>query len=96
MQNTFLLTMPGSSEWIFILLFFAFIFVWGKAIVEIGKGNFSNEADKTYWLLLVIFLPLLGVIIYNFSHLKKKESKISNIFNKNITTIKMIVKNNIT
>jgi hypothetical protein len=45
--------------------------VWIWALVDILKNEFSGS-NKLIWLLLVIFLPLVGVICYYFIGLKQK------------------------
>lgn len=38
------------------------LLIW--AIVDILKKPWKNDANKIIWLLLVIFLGLLGIIVY--------------------------------
>lgn len=38
------------------------LLIW--AIVDILKRPWKNDANKIIWLLLVIFLGLLGIIVY--------------------------------
>ncbi len=38
------------------------VLVW--AIVDILKRPWKNDANKIIWLLLVIFLGLIGIIVY--------------------------------
>ena len=38
------------------------ILIW--AIVDILKRPWKNDANKIIWLLLVIFLGIIGIIIY--------------------------------
>lgn len=62
----FLLSMPGGAEW--LLLIFAIILIalpiW--AIVDIIKSTFKQPDDKLLLMLLVIFVPLVGSLIYYF------------------------------
>jgi hypothetical protein len=36
--------------------------VW--ALIDILKSNFRESTNKIVWLLVVLFLPILGVILY--------------------------------
>jgi len=36
--------------------------VW--AIIDIIKSNFRESTNKIVWLLVVLFLPIVGVILY--------------------------------
>ena len=44
---------------------------WIWALIDILKNDFSGP-NKLVWLLLVIFLPLVGVICYYFIGTKQK------------------------
>ncbi|WP_084154284.1 PLDc N-terminal domain-containing protein [Citrifermentans bremense] len=37
---------------------------WISTIVDIVKSDFTVSTNKTVWMLLVIFLPLLGMLLY--------------------------------
>ena len=52
----------GASELILILLPAV---LWIIALVDILKSNFQ-ESNKIIWVLVVIFLPILGAILYFF------------------------------
>ena len=47
-----------------MLIGMAFFLFWVICIVDIVKGEFKGPNDKVVWLLLVIFMPLLGTILY--------------------------------
>lgn len=34
------------------------------AIVDIVRSNFRNDSDKLIWILVVLFLNILGAILY--------------------------------
>ncbi len=55
-----LFVMLGSG-----LLAIACLVAWVWALVDILKNEFAGP-NKLVWLLLVIFLPLVGVICYYF------------------------------
>ena len=45
--------------------------VWIWALIDILKNEFTG-LNKLIWLLLVIFLPLIGVICYYFIGMKQR------------------------
>jgi len=50
---------------VFWIMLGLFIFViWIVTIVDIVRSEFTTPANKTVWMLLVIFLPLLGMLLY--------------------------------
>ncbi|MCI4444785.1 MAG: PLDc N-terminal domain-containing protein [Candidatus Aminicenantes bacterium] len=58
--------MIGISELIVILLLFLGLpqlILFIVALVDILKSEFAGN-DKLIWILLIIFLPLLGPILY--------------------------------
>ena len=50
---------------IIILLVLGLIF-WIVMIVDCAKRNFKKDAEKIVWILVLIFLGVLGAIIYYF------------------------------
>ena len=64
MQTEYLLTMPGGSEWLFIILFLAYLVFWVKALFEIASSTEKHQATKVTWFLIVLFLNLPGLLIY--------------------------------
>jgi hypothetical protein len=54
----------------FLFVLFVFLIgigctvLWIYCLVDIIKANFKGENDKIIWLLLIIFLPLIGSILY--------------------------------
>jgi hypothetical protein len=60
--------MPGGAEWLIILaIIIAALVFWIKSIVEIAGSTFEDPNMKIVWLLIVIFLGLLGAIIYTIA-----------------------------
>ena len=56
-------------------LLFAF---WIWMIIDCAKRNFKKDIDKVVWLLVIVFLSLLGASIYYFAvkvNDKKKRKK---------------------
>ncbi|MGC9108758.1 MAG: PLDc N-terminal domain-containing protein [Caldimicrobium sp.] len=57
---------------IFILVIPLAIFVlWIWALIDLLKSEFTGY-NKLIWLLVLIFLPLLGLILYYFIGRKQK------------------------
>jgi cell division protein FtsX len=57
---------------IFILVIPLAIFVlWIWALIDLLKSEFTGH-NKLIWLLVLIFLPLLGLILYYFIGRKQK------------------------
>ena len=50
----------GAGELLFILLIPV---LWIVALVDILKNNF-RENNKLIWILIVIFVPIIGMILY--------------------------------
>jgi hypothetical protein len=46
-----------------ILGFFLFL-IWAATIADIVRSEFVTPSNKTFWLLLVLLLPLLGMVPY--------------------------------
>lgn len=54
-----------------IFLFIAYIIIWLRALADILKNEFT-ENNKIIWLLIVIFIPVIGMILYFFVGKKQK------------------------
>ena len=55
----------GVSELIIIVFFIiapAALIVW--AIVDLFKRNSSSDTNKLIWVLIIVFVPFLGAIVY--------------------------------
>jgi hypothetical protein len=50
----------------FGLLWIVAAILWLVALVDILKSEFKDGLTKVIWLILVIFLPFLGSILYFF------------------------------
>ena len=44
-------------------------------LVDILKSEFTNSINKIIWLIAVIFLPILGIVLYFFIGRKQKIQK---------------------
>lgn len=64
MKTNLLLSMPGGSEWILIILLLVYLYFWIKALIEIGNGNFKDQATKIIWFIVVFFLNFFGLLAY--------------------------------
>lgn len=55
-----------SYQHIFLLLFIFVVpvILWILAILDIVKSDFKDNTIKIVWLLVVIFLPVIGSILY--------------------------------
>ncbi|UJP66103.1 PLDc N-terminal domain-containing protein [Mongoliitalea daihaiensis] len=38
--------------------------IYAYTIYDVVTGRFGNSSDKIVWILIVIFLPLLGTILW--------------------------------
>ncbi len=51
--------------WLLVMLIWAIpLILWIWAIIDIIKSDFKDQTMKIVWLLVVIFLSLLGMILY--------------------------------
>lgn len=57
-----------SLSVIHFIIVFIFIFLpsilWIIALIDILKSNFRDSNGKIIWALVVIFLPIIGSILY--------------------------------
>ncbi|MBI5747871.1 MAG: PLDc N-terminal domain-containing protein [Nitrospinae bacterium] len=62
----------GMPELIIVVLFILLPFIfWFWALVDILKSEFTGS-NKIIWLLIVIFIPFLGFILYFLIGRKQK------------------------
>jgi len=47
-----------------MFLMFASFIVWAWAIIDILKSDFKDSTNKLIWLFVVIFLTVLGALLY--------------------------------
>jgi len=50
---------------------------WISTIVDIVRSEFETPSNKTVWMLLVIFIPLIGMVLYYIFGLGQKCSSMS-------------------
>lgn len=59
------LSLPGNAE-LLVILFIAgipFIMMVG-ALIDILRSKFTDSQNKLVWVVLVIFLPFVGPLLY--------------------------------
>ncbi|NLI71670.1 MAG: hypothetical protein GX361_02940 [Bacteroidales bacterium] len=57
---------------IFGILLLFFVLFYLIPIIDILKSKFESGVDKLIWLAVVIFIPILGLLLYIFIGLKQK------------------------
>jgi NADH:ubiquinone oxidoreductase subunit 6 (subunit J) len=57
---------------IFGVIIFLFVF-WILMIVDAAKRDFKTDGEKIAWVLIVIFLQIIGALVYYFA--VKKQDK---------------------
>ena len=67
----------GKFITIIMLIGACLLLVWLLTLVDIIRSEFTDSSNKIVWFLLVLFLPLLGVILYSFIGTGQKKSWIS-------------------
>jgi len=65
----------GSVIWTMTVFFFWMIYIWMFIAVfgDIFRRNDIGGGKKAMWIIFVIFLPLLGILIYMISRPKMTE-----------------------
>lgn len=58
------------------------LILWFWAIIDITRSRFKSQTMNTVWLLLVLFFPLIGSILY-FQLKRKLTTKKPRKFNPN-------------
>jgi len=60
-----LLQIPfGQMEGSMLLLFFLIIAIWSIALVAIANGKFYDNTTKLCWFFIVLFLNILGILLF--------------------------------
>ena len=75
-------TFPSLATLFVVLLVIALflIITWGFTVADIVRSTFITPAIKTVWMLLVIFIPLVGMELYYILGVNQKS--ISTSYNK--------------
>lgn len=53
-----------NIAWIVLLLGIAAVILWIYAIVQIVRGSLGGNGNKILWLLVVIFFPIVGALLF--------------------------------
>ncbi|MBX6379411.1 phospholipase D-like protein [Thermoflavifilum aggregans] len=60
--------MPFPFGVLFIVLIVLFclflLLIWIWTLVDILRSRFDSDTTKLIWVIVIIFLPVLGVILY--------------------------------
>ena len=56
------------------VIIFCFIF-WILMIVDAAKRDFKTDGEKIAWVIIVVFLHILGALIYYFA-VKRQNKKV--------------------
>lgn len=55
----------GVTEILLILFFLGIPAVlWLWALIDLLRSDFKDSINKLIWLILIVFLPVLGAILY--------------------------------
>jgi len=54
----------GLGILIALFIFGFFLLLPLFALVDLLRSNFKDSSDKLIWVLIILFLPLLGSILY--------------------------------
>ncbi|NJW53221.1 PLDc N-terminal domain-containing protein [Salinimicrobium oceani] len=60
---------------IYILPIFLFLIFWIWALLDLANARFKDVKWKLAWLLIIIFFPLLGSILYLLLKKNFKQSR---------------------
>ncbi|MHC2990078.1 hypothetical protein OB13_00150 [Pontibacter sp. HJ8] len=56
-----------------ILFFFGIpAILWLWALIDLLTSEFENSINKLIWVLVIVFLPVLGALLYLFIGRKQK------------------------
>jgi hypothetical protein len=58
-----IMSMIGGSEIMLLFISLNILLLTIVALIDVVKHNF-NENNKIVWVLIVLFLPILGAILY--------------------------------
>lgn len=53
-----------TTFWIFIILGVIALVLWIYAIANIVSGSIQGQGRKIFWLIVVIFFPIVGALLY--------------------------------
>jgi hypothetical protein len=65
LEASHMATWDSFWAWLFLfLIVIPFCFCWGFAFIDVFRRHDLNGWMKALWLLCIIFLPILGTLIY--------------------------------
>jgi hypothetical protein len=65
LTSIFAISMPGFTELILLAIVgFALLIFWIRILLEVANATFESTNMKILWLLIVIFVGVLGALIY--------------------------------
>ncbi|HAD96205.1 MAG TPA: hypothetical protein DCG19_02305 [Cryomorphaceae bacterium] len=50
--------------WTLLILGLITVALWIYAIADILKGSLDGQGSKILWLVIVLFFPIVGVVLY--------------------------------
>ena len=50
--------------WTLLILGLITVVLWIYAIADILKGSLDGQGSKILWLIVVLFFPIVGVVLY--------------------------------
>ncbi len=56
--------LPAGMEGFFMPLFLLILVIWSIALVAVANGRFSDNTTKLCWFLIILFLNVLGVLLF--------------------------------
>ncbi len=74
LETTLLFTGFFSLQEVIIFLLFLGIpaALWLGALIDLLRSNFSDSITKLIWLIVIVFIPVLGAILYLLIGRKQK------------------------
>ena len=81
MMETTLLNIGTLVAWqLFTILTFLIIPVglWLWSLVDLLRSNFSDSTNKLIWVIVIVFIPVLGALLYLLIG-RKQKIKLSNL-----------------
>lgn len=73
MKDILLIGMPGGGE-VFVILFVVFCLILPfVAIIDIATNKAMEGSNKLLWIVIVVFAPVIGSVIYFLIGKKKAE-----------------------
>jgi len=57
-------TIMEALGWTIIIISILSVILWVYAIADIVRGSLSGNSNKILWLIIVIFFPVVGALLY--------------------------------